>query len=92
MTRRRRASSVKISESRVQRQLESYPLAERCPDCGKYRYVSRRAAKAARRRVHRSESMSVYRCGDYWHIGHTPRAIRTGEEQRSNLHNEWVRT
>lgn len=81
---RRKASSVKISVSREKSFLEMRPLCEPCTECGKFRYITRKAAKAARRRTNRHDSMSVYRCGDYWHIGHTPHQIRQGYAERSN--------
>lgn len=49
-----------------------------CETCGKKCYASRKIAKDSARAVHPSERMSVYRCGDYWHYGHMPNAVRFG--------------
>ena len=38
-----------------------------CPDCGKHRYLSRRAALLIRKRD-RGHQYRAYRCGDYWHV------------------------
>lgn len=81
---RRKASSIKVSESRARSHYEGYPLHEPCPTCGKLRYFTRKAAKAARHRTNRSDHISIYRCGDYFHIGHTPWQIRTSLQARSN--------
>lgn len=43
-----------------------------CPDCGKWRYKSRKAARSANRAFHPDDTMSVYECGNYWHYGHPP--------------------
>lgn len=88
MGHRRKASSVKVSESRAREQLEQHPLAEPCPECGKHRYLTRKAARAARKR-HKKETLSVYLCGDYWHYGHTPWQIRRGVQARSNTLGEF---
>lgn len=71
------------------RRVEMMPLSEPCPSCGKYRYFNRKAARKAARRTSPGTSLSVYRCGDYWHIGHTPWEIRVGAAQRSNLTNQF---
>lgn len=59
----------------------------RCPVCGKVRYSSRRAARLAIRRIRsrRSGHMSPYRCGDFWHVGHTPSAVVRGDITRDDL-------
>ena len=47
-------------------------LSERCADCGKVRYVSRKDAKKERRRF-RGSGMNVYPCPanrDFFHLGH----------------------
>jgi hypothetical protein len=51
-----------------------------CPTCGKRRYASRLLARAAGRVIDRT--MSAYRCGDYWHLGHLPSAVRRGARTR----------
>jgi hypothetical protein len=58
--------------------------AGRCPTCGKVRYLTRRGArKVARRRSMRT--VSAYRCGDFWHLGHLPDRVRTGQDSRDQL-------
>ena len=78
------------SDRRYQRRVEMMPLSEPCAECGKYRYFNRKAARRAARRYHPGDSMSVYRCGDFWHIGHTPWDIKASLAQRSNLTNEYT--
>lgn len=34
--------------------------------CGKVRYITRKAARAAARKL--SRRCRAYRCGDYWHL------------------------
>jgi len=47
------------------------PVGGRCPDCGKVCYSSKAGARKARRAApHRGEHMSIYRCGEYYHLGH----------------------
>lgn len=53
-----------------------------CPDCGKRRYVTRKAARRVARLVCPGEQVSVYRCGDYFHFGHTPYIIARGAKAR----------
>lgn len=71
------------SDGRYERRVGRLPLFEPCPDCGKLRYLNRKAARNGARRAHPGESMSVYRCGEYWHIGHTPTAIKLGYKERA---------
>ncbi|MDF5756613.1 hypothetical protein [Spongiactinospora sp. TRM90649] len=40
----------------------------RCPACTKVRYPSRRAARAAARRLYPGTNMRAYPCGGYWHL------------------------
>lgn len=56
----------------------------RCPDCGKLRYLTRKGAKKAARMMG-AVSMSPYRCGDFWHNGHLPGAVKTGRLTRDDL-------
>ena len=57
-----------------------------CPDCGKRCYPSKADAKAATRQLpHRKGRLSVYQCGPYWHYGHLPKTIRTGDAGRDDL-------
>ena len=55
-----------------------------CGDCGKVRYACRKDA----RRIARSKGwhgMNAYQCGDYWHLGHPPTALRRGQISRGDL-------
>jgi len=61
--------------------------AGRCDVCGKVAYPTKAAAKVARRRLHPGEAMSVYRCGCWWHLGHLPANVRTGDTDRHDLPN-----
>lgn len=90
MGHRRKASSVKVSESRQYALMSSRALMENCEECGKKRYTTRKGARLARRRTN-GQHMSVYRCGEYWHIGHTPWQIRKGKEARSNTLGDFER-
>lgn len=68
------------------------PGGSTCPTTGKKMWSSRREAKLAARRVNRGEHMSAYRCEgcDWFHIGHIPEAVRTGERSRDQLvHRTW---
>lgn len=44
-----------------------------CPDCGKHQFNTRRDAKRAARFLHPEDNQRPYRCGQFWHYGHTPR-------------------
>ena len=56
-----------------------------CPDCGKRRYGTRKAAKGVARKAHAGENMIEYRCGDYWHLAHAPHhVVRRGIERARN--------
>lgn len=57
----------------------------RCPDCGKRRFNSRKAARKAARTIKPGEQMGVYRCGDYWHFGHTPYVVARGVIDRREV-------
>lgn len=39
------------------------PAPSTCPRCGKVRYLTR---------MYPGAHMSVYRCGDFWHVGNLP--------------------
>lgn len=41
----------------------------RCPNCGKLRYLTRKKARAAARKLHPGKHMSIYRCVGWYHIG-----------------------
>ncbi|GAB3988812.1 hypothetical protein [Nocardioides marmoraquaticus] len=55
-----------------------------CPVCGKRRFTTRRAAKKVARRLNPGQHMNVYRCGEYYHFGHIPSAIRHGAITRDD--------
>lgn len=59
-----------------------------CPATGKQQFVSKRGAKMMRR-VLRGESLAVYECQfcEYWHLGHLPAAIISGELGRDIYRN-----
>jgi hypothetical protein len=58
-----------------------------CPVCGKVRYSSRARAKQAIRQIRSRVGghMNAYRCGDFWHVGHTPTALIRGDITRDDL-------
>lgn len=57
-----------------------------CPTCGKQCYLSRADAKFVIRTVHAgARNMTAYRCGDYWHAGHTTYQVRRGVIPRSAM-------
>jgi len=53
-----------------------------CSTCGKVRYLSRKDAKAAHRRLHPGTPLHVYRCGDAYHLGHLPFVVERGQVDR----------
>lgn len=59
-------------------------------ECGKQSFVSRKAARAYMKKWNPAsgtyEYMSVYRCGSYWHYGHTPYQVARGYKARGELH------
>jgi hypothetical protein len=60
----------------------------RCVGCGKYRFMSRAAAKKARRRMGNPGGMNAYECPTdtgWWHLGHLPGAVRRGDVGRDDL-------
>lgn len=56
-----------------------------CPTCGKRSFRSRKDARRAGRAAHPGAHLSEYRCGDDWHYGNLPDAIRQGNRDRSWL-------
>lgn len=57
-----------------------------CPTCGKQRYDTRADAKHVIRTVHHGAKwLTAYRCGDYWHAGHTTYQVRRGVIPRSAM-------
>lgn len=53
-----------------------------CPLCGKLRYTSKKNAKATAKEQHPTEHLSVYPCGNYWHLGHLPYSVQRGWNPR----------
>jgi hypothetical protein len=53
-----------------------------CRTCGKVRYLSRRAAKQAARRLHPSSDLHVYACDGAYHLGHLPFVVERGQVDR----------
>jgi hypothetical protein len=51
-----------------------------CQRCGKRCYATRREAKRAARALHPDAPLRAYRCGTWWHVGHTPDWVRRGED------------
>lgn len=51
-----------------------------CPVCGKRSFKSRRDARRAARAIHPGEVLRAYKCGEHWHVGHTPDWVRRGED------------
>ena len=54
----------------------------KCATCGKQCFITRKAAKAFMNRKFPNEKMTTYRCGDYFHFGHTPYGIKRGIQDR----------
>ena len=56
-----------------------------CPDCGKPRYLSRKAAKTAQRqgRSISTGAVRVFECGGYWHWSAQDAATVTAYRERS---------
>ncbi len=54
-----------------------------CDTCGKQRYINRKAAKKAMTTAHPGAQLSVYRCGEYYHYGHTPYGVKRGWQDRN---------
>lgn len=80
-----RHNSPKRRQSKPKQWIDDWPLVERCPACGKLRYLSRAAAKKVAKRLPPTDGvrMGAYACGDYWHVGHVPTAVRRGETSRT---------
>jgi hypothetical protein len=58
----------------------------RCPTCGKARFFTKLAARRFARRVLPGESLNVYECEGFWHLGHLPRTVRNGYTSRGELY------
>lgn len=62
-----------------------------CPTCGKKQWYTRADAKAVAKKGHQGDSVNVYRCGEFFHIGHLPAAVRRGLSTRSDIVNRTSR-
>lgn len=66
-----------------------YRGGDRCPTCGKVRYLTRKHARlVARRMKHRSGKdgrLNAYQCGNFWHLGHLPAVVISGESSRDDI-------
>lgn len=63
----------------------NYPHAPvgTCEECGKQCFPTRKAARGYMKRKRTDgEALSVYRCGEYFHFGHTPYMVARGAQQR----------
>jgi hypothetical protein len=49
-----------------------------CRSCGKLCFRTRKEAKTYQRRYLRADHLNVYKCGDYFHLGHMPYLIARG--------------
>lgn len=59
-----------------------------CTDCGKRSYLSKHAARQARKTLPDRRGLSVYECGSFWHVGHLPFAVRRGDVTRGEIYRE----
>ena len=59
-----------------------------CTDCGKRSYLSKHAARQARKTLPDRRGLSVYECGNsgFWHVGHLPFAVRRGDVTRGEIY------
>lgn len=57
---------------------------DRCPKCGKVRYLTRAHARKTAKRIkkRRDGRLNAYRCGEFWHLGHLPKSVVHGEISR----------
>lgn len=54
----------------------------RCSDCGKLRFENRKATKKYINKRFPGDHMTIYKCGEYFHFGHTPYGIKRGTTDR----------
>lgn len=55
-------------------------------DCNKVCYFDKKAAKLTIKRMKgRRGKLHPYRCGHYWHIGHSPTSLVRGQVSRADL-------
>ncbi len=67
--------------------MRSYEGGDRCPDCGKVRYLTRAIARKVAKNLNRRRPghLNAYRCGAFWHLGHLPSAVIAGDQTRDDL-------
>lgn len=58
-----------------------------CTTCGKRSYMTKHAARQARK-LTPSKGLNVYECGGYWHVGHLPEVVRRGRMTRGQIFGE----
>lgn len=68
------------AEELVKQRLRSMPRRfqplSSCRECGKMNYHTRKSAKYAIKHGYMDPEMGVYRCGDYFHVGHSWRKLK----------------
>lgn len=57
------------------------PVGE-CKKCGKMCFPTRKAARHYKKKRFPQASMTIYKCGEYFHFGHTPYGIKRGITDR----------
>ena len=68
-------------------------LADPCPNCHKYSYPTRAAARSARRTLPGTKKLNVYPCphlpadasAKYFHLGHLPKNVIAGLIGREDI-------
>lgn len=60
---------------------------DRCPECGKIRYLTRAHAKKTARRLRgpRRGHLNAYKCGAFYHLGHLPADVVSGDRARDEI-------
>jgi hypothetical protein len=53
-----------------------------CEECGKLKFTSRKLTRKYMHKRFPNQKFSVYRCGAYFHFGHTPWRVREGKKAR----------
>ena len=59
-----------------------------CTTCGKRSYLTKHAARQARKTLPSRKGLNVYQCAGsgYWHLGHLPHAVRRGHVTRGEIY------
>lgn len=67
--------------------MRAFEGGDRCPDCGKVRYLSRSIARKVAKNLNRRRPghLNAYRCGSFWHVGHLPSAVIAGDLSRAEI-------